>query len=505
MVVKWSNMDKDIGVNDSNLIDDYIKMSKNFNQNFNQSKLHYLNGYLYESPTHKGVACWRALDDFHKLENIKHLLAAVDFETDFKSTYQPNYTHPFALNFEHSLFPKSNQINYHNNYLSKSSKTKTSIYEGCYNAHDLQTSLAIQKTLNNIYDTLNKSYERKHTSKKITDASKSIHETRLLNEYQKLKSNIESSSQTISSKRTSTKSQYDFEEIKSEKSSEKLEQESLNKIEDDLKSNCENDFDDESSISSSSSRVFYQKTKSAQTKKYIPPKRNRHRVMSHLDKELSSSDLEVKKKADSKTRQSAFKPVADQQFLESKSNKKPTIDKTDEELISEFEKLSPINFNKLNNSDKTKIEELYNDLKSNKSNKSNDSVSIKLDTKSPKNSERESVIKIKSSNEQVEQTTTKTNIQIPTSPENVNDHLIEVYQAGGNKKPIAPKAPQVPQAYQRPKGPTKLQPNQPNSGKIQRPIYYANDKNNDMNSSKNNRNPSIKEIIARVRQKVKAR
>lgn len=495
MVVKWSHVDQNFDLNDSNLIDNYIKMS----QNFNQSKMHFLNGYLYESPTHKGVMCWRALDELHKLENIKHLLAAVDYESDFKPFKYQNFSHSSPFKIDVQSFQNQPKSYYKpiREYVSpKPQKSHhTSIYEGCYNAHDLLTSLQIQKNLVNIYQTLtSKNHEKKFSP------TKSIHENRLLDEYEKLKSNIENSSQIYrASKATSLKT--DSIATNSSESVQNLERKSLNKISDELKSDCDDDnnliYDDQSSICSSSPRISFKKNSISQIKKNIPPKRNRKRVMTNLDSELSSSDFEIENKFKKNARKSAFKPVENAKFQHTitTSEKKINNEKTEEELISEFEKVSPIDFNKLNKDDKTKIDQLCNDLFNVKSS-NNNSSSAKSNFDSLKVTQKESIkVTEKDSNvtEKVEKDTTKTVIQRAASPVKVKEHLIEVYPVAGQKKPFP----------QQPKDSLIDQKTQVNKGEP-RQDFNANSNNiGNKNNSKTRRNSSVKKAFTRIRQKLK--
>lgn len=483
MKSKWSNSQYGLVSNEKNLKDDYIKMSKNDVKNFHQSNLQYLNGYLYESPTHKGVVCWRALDEYHKIENIQHLLSTV--EVDFESNSKPcyvNYSHSSPLRTDNKSFhrPISQIEHLMSDHVSKTQKSTYSIYEGCYNAHNLQTSLEIKKILNNIYNNLNKNHKDKLVESKITskiETKKSVHEFRLLNEYEAIKSNIQKATESITSKHNSHN--YESKSDLGEYSEflKKIEKESINKIEDELKSNCD-DIDDELSNSSSSlydlnfprGRVEMPTKK----KKNLALKKNiqRQRLFKFLDNQTSSSDKETNKRTTKNKNTTEKKQVIYRQnkVLDTKSNEKNNFEKSKKSLIAEFEKVSPIDFNKLNSIDKIKVKETYKDLSKNNSLSDNSLVNKKNDLY----------------NRQIEQMTEKNNISPKRQSSPKENDILNFINISVDEKTTH-----------------NDQFNQSSNNVHQRPIYYSINKNNSQKRKKIN--STIKDKFSRIREKINKR
>ena len=470
MISKWSNTQYALALNDENLIDDYIKMSKNDTKNFPQSNLHYLNGYLYESPTHKGVVCWRALDEYHNIHNIKHLLTAVDLESNSKANFL-TYSHSSPLKtYNKSFYKPKPTIEYLNSVymksdMSKEQKFKSSIYEGCYNAHDLQTSLKIQKILKNIFVNLNENCRENLSKNKIpskNDLKSSNYEFRLLNEYEALKSSIEKSSQVLNSKHKNSINESKSDLIENNDFVRKLEKESINKIEDELKSNCDEDIDNESIISSTSLEEDsnFSKKKEDLFKKKKRNKKNikRQRLFTFLDNKTSSSDKEINKNTTNNKNLDKKNQVIYRQYKDSdtKSNFKKNYDKSNKSLIAEFEKISPTDFNKFNSIDKEKFKQAYKDLSNNNNSSSN---SIVNKTNDLNNQQKTNDL----NNQQIEQDIEKKK----TAQITQNDEL-----------------------------------NKSNSDH-QRPIYYAINKNNSQNKKK--ANSRIQDKFNRIREKIEKR
>ncbi|CAF0805484.1 unnamed protein product [Brachionus calyciflorus] len=410
MVVKWSDQD-------TNKYDDCIeKVIHQASTKMDDSKLEFLKGYLYNSPTHKGIVCWRALAECHNLENVKHILGAVDFESNqIPSANYPKYqesiknysSNPSRVKCEYTIKPKS-------------------IYEGCYNGHDERTTLEIRNILCKIYTDLI-SLEKKTARSPIKPSNQ--FEAKLLDEYRRISSEIKSNS-------SSSDEELNFKNLEkinySDKvsSNEKLEKQSLNKPDDELISNCNLS---ETESSKTSSDYIYVKTQKPEVKKVIPPRRNRNRLHKYLDEEKSSSsDYEIKKKKN-RVKNEQFAPNKNNNILRNSDDKSAfksvkindtqkkvdNVVKTDEDYISEFEKVPPRNSKMFSSEQKSKFDEIYNDLNSSASNilKNNDNNNISF-----KSIKQNDTIKEEPKQEN------KISYQRTNSPVQVKDHVISLYQ-----------------------------------------------------------------------------